>query len=68
MSDKRKTLTDEDYEAKWIAPGVPVLECNICGAWVEPMKSNKHNAFHESMRLSPCLSDWLNLFKSMGGW
>lgn len=58
----------EDYEAKWIAPGVPVLECNICGALVEPTKSNKHNAFHESMRLSPSLSDWLNLFRSMGGW
>jgi hypothetical protein len=64
---KESKNADKDYEAIWIAPGVPVLECNICGALVEPMKSNKHNAFHESMRLSPNLSDWLNLFRSMGG-
>ena len=64
MSDMTQ---QEAYEAKWIAPGVAVLECNACGALVEPQKSDKHSAFHESMRLSPCLQDWLNLFASMGG-
>lgn len=68
MSDKQEQGQQEDYEAKWLGPSVAVLECNICGAWVEPSKSNQHNAFHESMRLSPCLADWLSLFKSMGGW
>jgi hypothetical protein len=48
MSEK-KIITDSKYDAQWISPGVGVLMCNSCGAWVEPMKCNLHDEWHKKM-------------------
>lgn len=54
MRDPRDTyphLDKDGYEsyfkdAQWIVPGIAILTCSECGAWVPPTEAEKHYNWH----------------------
>jgi hypothetical protein len=43
-------MSDKWIDAQWIAPGIPVVVCKECGAWVTPAYCETHEQWHERLR------------------
>jgi len=39
-------------DARFISPGVGVIVCAVCGAWVSPEHCRLHEDWHEKLRLA----------------
>lgn len=45
-------MADAYENARWISPGTSVVTCKECGAWVEPMRTDVHYAWHRRIGLA----------------